>query len=247
MESLSNPNQKQIYLFIASSFLDMYAERNYLINQVIPNINKELKRHNIAFTYLDLSSIFHSNIKENEVLESCLDIFDLYQPIVIGLIGERYGWIPSVTTNQKSKYPLLTNYPERSITDYEIQHSISFSKKQYFKPLFYIRNPECIMQIPEIDHIEFYIESENRRKIQLDSLKNMVRKSGYLIMDNYSADWNPLNYNPYIKKYGTFENFIDVGVSIRNELFKQIFSNNYIENWHCPKMYISNRLNSLTV
>ena len=87
-------------VFISSTFKDMDFERDIIKFKIIPRINQELKNYNVELTAIDLRvGINTKNLSEvkatQKILDICAQSIDNSRPFFIGLIGARYGWIPS--------------------------------------------------------------------------------------------------------------------------------------------------------
>src|SRR5512145_1485509 len=87
-------------IFISSTFADMQAERDYLKVFVFPRIEEELQKRRIKLEIVDLrwgvdtTSITQEDEREANVLKVCLDEINRCRPFFIGLLGDRYGWVP---------------------------------------------------------------------------------------------------------------------------------------------------------
>ena len=87
-------------IFISSTFADMQAERDYLKTYVFPKVEEELQQRRIKLQIVDLrwgvdtTSIAQEDEREATVLKVCLDEIKRCRPFFIGLLGDRYGWVP---------------------------------------------------------------------------------------------------------------------------------------------------------
>jgi len=98
---------KVFSIFLSSSFFDMQEERDYLRKTVFRNLDAELIRKNARLRVIDLrgseKNMTGEEIsKEEAVLWMCLQGVDACRPRLIGLLGDRYGWVPY---GQNAKYP----------------------------------------------------------------------------------------------------------------------------------------------
>ena len=92
MESKQNRN---IRIFISSTFSDMQLERNYLIGRVFPRLKQIAEKHNVSITPLDLRwGITEEEAKNGEVLQICLQEIENSHPFFIGIIGNQV-WLVS--------------------------------------------------------------------------------------------------------------------------------------------------------
>lgn len=91
METLA----KTVRIFISSTFKDMHSERDYLVNVIFPRLREFCHNKGLELLDVDLRwGITEQEAKEDKVLEICLDEIEKCKPFFIGLLGERYGWVP---------------------------------------------------------------------------------------------------------------------------------------------------------
>jgi len=87
-------------IFITSTFRDMHMERDYLRTYVFPELEERIKARRTHLEPIDLRWGVETVTKEEEhakemlVLKVCLAKVERSRPFLIGLIGDRYGWIP---------------------------------------------------------------------------------------------------------------------------------------------------------
>lgn len=87
---------KVVKVFLSSTFRDMHAEREALIKNVFPRIQEEAAKYDITLYPIDLRwGVTEEQIKKGEVVQRCLDAIEEAKPYFIGIIGKRYGWIPT--------------------------------------------------------------------------------------------------------------------------------------------------------
>lgn len=123
---------QDIRVFLSSTFSDMHETRNYLTKKIFPKIEQECRRRGASFSVLDLRwGITESESKTGKVIEICIDEINRTRPFFIGLVGERYGWIPDENEMEKNrhlkeKYPWIKDYIDRrcSITEIEMQYGV---------------------------------------------------------------------------------------------------------------------------
>ena len=90
-----------IRIFISSTFRDFLAERDELVKKVFPELRRRCRAHHIEILEVDLRwGVTEEQSQRGETLRICLDEIDRCRPSApvyfIGLLGERYGWIPPV-------------------------------------------------------------------------------------------------------------------------------------------------------
>ena len=122
---------KTVRIFIESTFRDMQAERDHLVRFVFPRLREELPKRRIHFVEVDLRwGITTEQAAEGEVLPLCLGEIHRCRPYFIGLLGERYGWVPeSIPADLLESQAWLKRHLQHSVTELEILHGV-FSDKR---------------------------------------------------------------------------------------------------------------------
>ena len=123
---------RRIKVFLSSTFKDMSKERDFLAKNVFVQLEAAAARRNVALNLLDLRwGITEEESKQGLVTEICLKEIEASRPFFIGIVGDRYGWIP-----EEKDYPadssLFQSFPwvkedikeGRSITEIEIQYGV---------------------------------------------------------------------------------------------------------------------------
>jgi tetratricopeptide (TPR) repeat protein len=184
---------RHIRIFISSTFKDMEAEREYLINNIFPGLRRYCAERDITLTELDLRwGITEDETKQGKVVEICLKEIEDTRPFFIGLLGERYGWIPDKDDLKAMKqtleeYPWLKNDLEKermSITEVEMQYSVLRSDEK-MNAYFYFRSPA--MKVP--DNKDFKDAPNTLEWNKLRRLKDQVRtQTKYPIYDYESVE-----------------------------------------------------------
>jgi tetratricopeptide (TPR) repeat protein len=179
---------RQIRIFISSTFRDMQSERNYLVDKVFPTLKKYCQERDVTLIELDLRwGINENDSKQGKVVEICLQEIDNTHPFFIGLLGDRYGWTPppeEITRNPQipESYPwIISDLSDgRSITEIEMQYGVLRSKDK-INAYFYLRSPGMVVP----DDFKEKTGSEEERKLNL--LKEQVRSQGNYPVRNYTS------------------------------------------------------------
>lgn len=92
-------NMRTFSIFLSSSFKDMQVERDFLRKNVFRQIDIELMKYNARLRVIDLRGSDKLSDKEEILQEEaiflmCLQGIDNCRPRLIGLLGDRYGWVP---------------------------------------------------------------------------------------------------------------------------------------------------------
>ncbi len=119
-------DNRQIRVFISSTFRDMQDERDYLMKRTFPKLRKLAAERDVTLTELDLRwGITEEESKSGKVVEICLREIENSIPFFIGIIGNRYGWVPEkkdLSENVIERFTDVNNYLERhlSVTEMEM-------------------------------------------------------------------------------------------------------------------------------
>ena len=114
--------KREIRVFISSTFIDMQEERDHLNRVVFPKLLKICADRGVSFYAVDLRwGVTEEETRLNRTIDICLDQVKQCVPFFIGLIGNRYGWIPEQNTLIK-KYPWIGDYGTISATEMEIRY-----------------------------------------------------------------------------------------------------------------------------
>lgn len=144
----SGPWQKQP-LFISSTFADMMAERDHLRDFVFPALAERLRARRCHLEPVDLRwgvetiTLEEQEQKELLVLKVCLDEINRCKPFMIGLLGDRYGWIPPAERMQEAidEKGFQTDISSKSVTALEIEFGVLANPEQQQWSFFYFRDP----------------------------------------------------------------------------------------------------------
>jgi hypothetical protein len=241
-------------VFISSTFADMQSERDYLNLIVFPEIQSLLNKRNISLRIIDLrSGINTQNISEEDlekkILKVCFNEIKRSYPLFIGLLGNRYGWIPESEYYHSYFKNKIFDYTP-SITALEIEYALSEydSLKGCF---FFERNNDCYRNMNS-EQRKKYDDSFQNDEISIKnsasnlSLKNQIKNKlkTHHLTENYSiysSKWNN-------EKFTELENF---GKHVKEKLLGYIeeHSNttiaiNDIEKDHLDQQqFISHKLN----
>jgi hypothetical protein len=164
---------RKVYVFISSTFLDMQAERDYLVRFVFPRLRQELLSRQIHIIDVDLRWGVKSSIDATGI---CHEIIDKCRPRFICILGGRYGWVP----------------PDKnmSITEDEIHYAVlDNSAKNTGFAYFYFRDDESTVNIDENTPGEFREPEGSKNQKRLNDLKRSIIASGSPVFF-YPAKWD---------------------------------------------------------
>ncbi len=139
-----------VRVFISSTFRDFIEERDELVKKVFPELRRRCKERFVEVLEVDLRwGITEEQSKSGETLRICLEEIDRCRPsapvFFVGLLGERYGWIPPEDYFKPDvlEDPNLGWVREhingKSVTELEILHGVLRNEVMRDKAFFYFR------------------------------------------------------------------------------------------------------------
>jgi hypothetical protein len=181
----------------------MHAERDELVKRTFPQIRKLCEERGVTWIEVDLRwGITEEESQRGEVLPTCLAEIQRCRPYFIGLLGERYGWVPeAIPAELIAQEPWLAEHCTRSATELEILHGVLNDPSMADHAFFYFRDPVFSYSKSREEQPDFLeapspqefkalgvAEAERRardRKNKLEALKGLIRRSGLLLRENY--------------------------------------------------------------
>jgi nephrocystin-3 len=175
-------DSRTVRIFLSSTFRDFGEERDLLVRRVFPALRAKLKDRFVELVDVDLRwGITAEQAERGEVLPICLTEIDRSRPYFIGLLGERYGWVP-----EKGKYSpnllrqrrwLREHQGGKSVTELEILHGVLNDPKMAGRARFYVRSTAYARKKGKAYLAQ---DAEDRRRQQ--ALKARVRASGFPVL-----------------------------------------------------------------
>lgn len=197
-------DQRVVRVFVSSTFRDMQAERDELIKRIFPQLRKLCEQRGVTWSEVDLRwGITEQQSERGEVLPICLAEIQRCRPYFIGLLGERYGWVPDEIPRELiEQEPWLAHHVEHSVTELEILHGVLNDPTMADHALFYFRDPAFVdslsreqkvdcLELPTGEEIQKlgHAEAERRaadRREKLQALKSQIKASCLLLRENYA-------------------------------------------------------------
>jgi len=226
MSQTGQSTDRQIRVFISSTFRDMMRERDLLVKEVFPELRRKCAKRFVIFTEVDLRwGITEEQANEGQVLPLCLAEIERSRPYFIGLLGERYGWVPdTIRPEVIQREPWLKEHLEgrTSVTELEILHGVLNNSKMadhaffHFRDTAYANDPRLtaderrdMVERNIGADLERYGEAEatrrtEERKAKLAALKQRIRDSKLPLVEPYA---NPEALAEIVRKQ--FDELID--------------------------------------
>ena len=203
------PVRREIRVFISSTFRDMMQERDLLVKVVFPALRRKCAGRFVTFTEVDLRwGITEEQANGGQVLPLCLAEIQRCRPYFLGLLGERYGWVPdSIRAGLIEQEPWLHEHVvgRTSVTELEILHGALNNPAMKNRVFFYFRDPAYATApslSPDkrgemVEHnmrseVERYGEAEatrrtEERRAKLAALKQRIRDSELPLIEPYAT------------------------------------------------------------
>lgn len=211
---------REVRIFISSTFSDMNGNRDQIINKLIPYLRNRYESHNIVINVIDLRwGITDEDVLKGNVMDICFREIDKCRPFFIGIVGNKYGSpipLSQLRDNPKTKsfYEIIKKQYsayDLSATELEIQYAI--------------------LQKMSSNRMESFFLIKDEKK-QEWSLKRVLRKifsrknDGLLKIDNLINKINSCSESG-IRRY-QYKDFSSTLVDLENDLSTQI--DNYFKN-----------------
>jgi tetratricopeptide (TPR) repeat protein len=187
---------RAIRVFVSSTFRDMQAEREELVKRVFPRLRNLCESRAVTWGEVDLRwGVTDEQKADGLVLPICLAEIRRCRPFFIGLLGERYGWVPDrIPPELMASERWLALHEGRSVTELEILHGVLNDPAMADHAFFYFRDPAYVDSRPANERSAFVEgptaeetaelgEEEARRHASgreraLAVLKDRIRASG---------------------------------------------------------------------
>jgi tetratricopeptide (TPR) repeat protein len=174
-------NRREIRVFISSTFRDMQEEREELVKQVFPQLRRLCESRGVTWGEVDLRWGVPDEAKaEGKVLPLCLQEIEHCRPYFIGLLGERYGWVPEdFSLDLVESQPWLEKHRGKSVTALEILHGVLENPEMAEHAFFYFRDLAYAAAHPG------FTEEDPALREKLAKLKDDIRHSGFPVSEPF--------------------------------------------------------------
>lgn len=162
----------------------MQAERDELVKRVFPLLRRRCQERGVAWSEVDLRwGVTDEQASEGAVLPICLAEIERTRPYFIGLLGQRYGWVPGeIGSELAGRFGWLTEDLHRSVTELEILHGVLNNPDADGHAYFYLRDPAWVATLPP-ESRALYLEPDADGAARLEALRERVRGSGFPVVD----------------------------------------------------------------
>lgn len=233
---------KNINIFLSSTFNDMHAERDYIRKEVVPALNEKLEPFGYRINIIDLRwgvdtiSEGEDN-RESKVLRVCMDAIKDCKPYFIGLLGNRYGWMPPADRVEKAiaayrgitDVDYETDAPPMSVTEMEIVIGSLSDVDMLDHSLFFFRNPVVYDMIDDWQLNQYVNSGEDasEKDRRQQTLKNKIHHACSLHGHSDRIITYTPNWDVDLNKFYGFE-------EIRSAIISHILSDLNLDNIELP-------------
>ena len=175
-------DNRQIRVFISSTFQDMQDERDYLMKRTFPKLRKLAAERDVTLTELDLRwGITEEEAKTGKVVEICLREIENSIPFFIGIIGNRYGWVPEkndLSANVTERFPDVNTFigQHLSVTEMEMQFGV-LQREEDMHAYFYIKDKMEEQDNPEmLNRLKAEVEASRYPSSTYSSPENLAEQ-----------------------------------------------------------------------
>ncbi|MEQ1843888.1 MAG: DUF4062 domain-containing protein, partial [Verrucomicrobiales bacterium] len=137
--SPENPT-REIRVFVSSTFQDMQAERDELVLRIFPRLRDSCERAGLIWGEVDLRWGITAEDRElGRVLPICFEELERCAPFFLGVLGDRYGWIPPLSEDL-CRHPRYGALLEPGLSTTHLEHRIgAFRAPWKCEPHLYLR------------------------------------------------------------------------------------------------------------
>lgn len=167
----------------------MHAERDYLNKYVFPRVHEYCDARKIEFYPIDLRwGIQEKDSRNGLVMSACLEQIDDSRPFFIGILGSRYGWIPTQQEVDKMRASVGKQKPwlaekikeHASITEIEMEYGV-LQNSRIAHACFLMRDSS--VPVPE----DFKEPAGSLEEAKLKELKKKIRNQGKHSVYSYDS------------------------------------------------------------
>jgi tetratricopeptide (TPR) repeat protein len=185
-------------VFITSTFRDTHAERDWLRNHVFPELEERLRERRCHLVPIDLrwgvetADVHDQEAKQLLMLKVCLAEVERSRPFLIGILGDRYGWIPPPERMGAAAHEadFTKDVAGLSVTELEIDFGVLTRPRQHRRCLFYFREPLPYDAMTEHAAARYRELPDSEPSRRLAALKTRLEKDLPSRVHRYAPGWD---------------------------------------------------------
>lgn len=188
-------DNRQIRIFLSSTFSDMQAERSALV-KIFEKLKIEANRRNVSLSLIDLRwGVTEEEARSGKVISVCLNEIEHSHPFFIGLLGSHYG--TSLDSRELAKNPdLKERYPwieedfsnGLSITEMEMQYGVLRNNSD-IDAAFFIRQSSMPDDNPRLSALKSKIRDQRKYLVKdytsIEELCEQVENEVHRILNRH--------------------------------------------------------------
>lgn len=193
------PQSNELRVFISSTFRDLQEEREHLVKKIFPEIRSLCRERGVTFTEVDLRwGLTEEEATLGRIIRTCLEEVDKCRPYFIGIIGNRYGWVPELheilmDPELLAKYPWVEDLAIEgtSVTEMEFIHGVFNESAVEGDCAFFYHKSGDVQDADDSERLRSLIDrvrSTGRPYREFDTADNLgaeVRRSLITMIDFY--------------------------------------------------------------
>jgi nephrocystin-3 len=177
---------RAVRVFVSSTFLDMQRERDVLVRQTFPALRARFRARGVEVLEVDLRwGVTQEQAESGQALSICLAEIDRCRPFFIGLIGERYGWVPpedTFTADFEAAFPAVAGAKGASITELEVRHGVlAADRRTAANAIFFFRDPAWVDTLPPEERAR-YVPDNAALRARHEQFKALIEQSGATVI-----------------------------------------------------------------
>ena len=203
----NNIKNRELRVFVSSTFLDMQDERQYLAETVFPSVKKYCQELGVDFIPLDLRwGVTKFQETTGKTMEVCLETIQTCN-VFLGLIGYRYGSKPKLidfkrNPKMRKGFPLLEDDVKNhlSMTEIEMQYGVLRDPKQRYS-CFCFRSEIMQSEIEKRGTFEGEAPSDKEKLTRLkDEIKSKKNYDSVFVNEYDSVEEMGAMVESFLKK-----------------------------------------------
>ena len=176
----------RILLFVSSTFRDLKEEREELVRRALPRVREFCAERGVVFDEVDLRwGITVEQAESGQIVGRCFHEIDRCRPFFLGLLGDRYGWVPNLNKDIPEsltlQQPWLRDEIGTSVTELEFLYG-ALREEAGVHAWFYSRQAPGVGGESARQAAGEPASSQER----LDQLKDRLRRSPFLFREGFA-------------------------------------------------------------
>lgn len=183
-------------VFVSSTFQDMQAERDALNRDVLPQVQFHARRLGIEVILVDLRwGITKEQAEQGQTAALCLEEIDECRPFFLGLIGDRYGWIPTGLPDEMLNiFDWIRDGGPRSITEIEMEHGAFRAARTSTRAAFLIKEApkSCGEELRRRSGLVSRVKTSRYPYSSYQGIERFTVQATYALCDMITAEFGAL-------------------------------------------------------